>query len=473
MTERTASTTHFAWPPAPTPTIGLCGPAARGRSARRRAARPARSSRPRACRTLILRLPGPEPFIYISDLTDKWTTSTFGRFPVSSHPAHILMAGVTAAGHVLPGLAVIRELVRRGHRVTYAVGGALAPLVAATGAKPIACRTTLPGSGAWPEDTVAGLARFVDEGIAQLPQLLAAHGDDPPDLVLHDTGAIAGPVAAARWGVPAVQLSPTFVAWDGWERDPEDPLATLRGTPAFARLHDAVAAWLAECGVRLRPADLVRSEHTVLVVPRAMQPHVDRVAPGVTFAGACFDEGRLADDEWRPPAGARPVAYVAFGTAYAAAAGIHRACIAALAGRFHVVIGGVRSHPAALGPLPAGVELHRSVPQLAVLRHARVFVTHAGMGSTVEALWQGVPTVAIPRSMDQFANAARLEAIGAGMRLDVEHATPAAVRAAVERVTSHPAVTARVAALRDEVRGEGGAGAAADAIEEALAERRR
>jgi MGT family glycosyltransferase len=379
------------------------------------------------------------------------------------------MAGVTAAGHVLPGLAVIRELVRRGHRVTYAVGDALAPLVAATGAEPVPCSTTLPGAEGWPEDTVAGLARFIDEGIAQLPQLLAAYGDDPPDLVLHDTGAIAGPVAAARWGVPAVQLSPTFVAWQGWERDPDDPLAALRGTPALARLDDAVAAWLAECGVDLRPADLVRSARAVVVVPRAMQPHPERVAPGVTFAGACFDEGRLADDDWRPPAGAASVAYVAFGTAYAAAAGIHRACIAALAGRFHVVIGGVRSDPAALGPLPAGVELHRSVPQLAVLRHARVFVTHAGMGSTMEALWRGVPTVAIPRSMDQFANAARLEAIGAGVCLGVADATPAALRAAVERVTSDPGIAARVAALMDEVRSEGGAGAAADAIEAALA----
>lgn len=36
-----------------------------------------------------------------------------------------------------------------------------------------------------------------------------------PGLVLHDTGALAGPVAAARWGVPAVQLSPTFVPWEG------------------------------------------------------------------------------------------------------------------------------------------------------------------------------------------------------------------------------------------------------------------
>ena len=39
----------------------------------------------------------------------------------------------------------------------------------------------------------------------------------------------------------------------------------------------------------------------------------------------------------------------------------------------------------------------RTQPQLDVLDHADVFVTHAGMGSAAESLWFGVPTVAIPQ----------------------------------------------------------------------------
>jgi UDP:flavonoid glycosyltransferase YjiC (YdhE family) len=41
-----------------------------------------------------------------------------------------------------------------------------------------------------------------------------------------------------------------------------------------------------------------------------------------------------------------------------------------------------------------------------VLKHASVFITHAGMGGAVESLWFGVPTVVIPRAVDQFANTA-------------------------------------------------------------------
>ncbi|MDJ0001087.1 glycosyltransferase, partial [Rhodococcus ruber] len=68
----------------------------------------------------------------------------------------------------------------------------------------------------------------------------------------------------------------------------------------------------------------------------------------------------------------------------------------------HVVISiGRRVDPAVLGDLSANVEVHEHVPQLAVLDAATVFVTHAGMGGCTEALWFGVPTVALPQAVDQ------------------------------------------------------------------------
>jgi UDP:flavonoid glycosyltransferase YjiC (YdhE family) len=46
------------------------------------------------------------------------------------------MFSIAAHGHVNPSLEVIRELVARGHRVTYAIPPAFAEKVAATGAEP-------------------------------------------------------------------------------------------------------------------------------------------------------------------------------------------------------------------------------------------------------------------------------------------------------------------------------------------------
>jgi UDP:flavonoid glycosyltransferase YjiC (YdhE family) len=111
--------------------------------------------------------------------------------------------------------------------------------------------------------------------------------------------------------------------------------------------------------------------------------------------------------------------------------------------------------------LPAGVDAARAQPQLDVLKYADVFITHAGMGGTVESLWFGVPTVAIPQAVDQFTNAAQLEAIGAGVQLG-ERDLREAVSAALER-------TPRARELREEVRRGGGTAKAADAVERLLA----
>jgi MGT family glycosyltransferase len=121
-------------------------------------------------------------------------------------------------------------------------------------------------------------------------------------------------------------------------------------------------------------------------------------------------------------------------------------------------------------PLPAeGVEVHARVPQLAVLAHAAAFVTHAGMGSSAEALWSGVPCVAVPQAVDQFANAARLAELGVGVVLDPARAAdPVALRAAVERVAEDPGVRARADAVRAEVRAGGSVARAADLAEAEL-----
>jgi UDP:flavonoid glycosyltransferase YjiC (YdhE family) len=111
--------------------------------------------------------------------------------------------------------------------------------------------------------------------------------------------------------------------------------------------------------------------------------------------------------------------------------------------------------PARLGP---GVLAARTQPQLDVLAHADVFITHAGMGGCAESLWFGVPTVAIPQAVDQFANAAMLEAIGAGVVLE----DLAGLRGAVEAAAAR---TGRARELKAQVRGAGGTKRAADAVE--------
>jgi MGT family glycosyltransferase len=383
-------------------------------------------------------------------------------------PLHIVMVGVPAYGHMNPHLPVLAELVARGHRVEVTTPSGFAPAVAATGATVVPVTSVLPDEArgeTWQDDPIAGMARFLDEGIHVLPQARNAFDGDRPDVLLGDIGAYPARVLAHRWSRPFVQLSPTYVAWERYEQDMAEVLDSLRAAPGYAAYHQRFGAWLAAEDVDVDvDAFAGRPPRSVVLVPRAMQPHADDVDPRrYTFVGPAL-AFRARQERW--PVHGRPVLLVSLGSAYSAPSAFYRACLDAFADldRDVVIKVGPLVDLDALGPVPPNASVHRWVPQLAVLAHASAFVTHAGMGGCSEGLWHGVPMVAVPQAVDQFGNADRLVELGVGRRLDVD-ATPDELRAAVVSLESSPEVTSRCAALRAELRQAGGAAGAADVIE--------
>jgi MGT family glycosyltransferase len=122
-----------------------------------------------------------------------------------------------------------------------------------------------------------------------------------------------------------------------------------------------------------------------------------------------------------------------------------------------------------LGPVPHNIDVRPWFPQPAVLRHARAFVSHAGMGSTMEALYYGVPLVCVPQMIEQEVNAGRVVELGLGVRLDPDGLTAADLSSAVDTVTADGGVRSALDGMRAAIARTGGAGAAADAIEAHLA----
>ena len=81
--------------------------------------------------------------------------------------------------------------------------------------------------------------------------------------------------------------------------------------------------------------------------------------------------------------------------------------------------------PAAVGPQPANVRVEEFVAQTEVLPEADVVVCHGGSGSVVGALACGVPLLVLPMGADQMDNAARVAALGVGVRRDVMRSSTA------------------------------------------------
>ncbi|MEU2976293.1 macrolide-inactivating glycosyltransferase [Streptomyces hirsutus] len=395
-------------------------------------------------------------------------------------PAHIAMFSIAAHGHVNPSLEVIRELVARGHRVTYAIPPVFADKVAGTGAEVKLWNSTLPGPEddpeAWGTTLLDNVEPFLDDAVQALPQLARAYEGDSPDLVLHDITSYPARVLGHRWGVPVVSLSPNLVAWEGYEKEVgepmwEEPLRTERGRAYYARFH----AWLEENGITEHPDPFVgRPARSLVLIPKALQPNADRVDENVySFVGACQGD-RGAEGEWQRPAGARKVVLVSLGSSFTKQPGFYRECLKAFGDLpgWHLVLQiGKHVDPAELGDVPANVEVRSWVPQLAVLKQADLFVTHAGAGGSQEGLATATPMIAVPQAVDQFGNADMLQALGVARHLPAEEATAEALRAAALDLTGDPEVARRLEEIRAGMAEEGGTRRAADLIEAELPQR--
>ncbi|MFH9200794.1 macrolide family glycosyltransferase [Streptomyces anulatus] len=382
------------------------------------------------------------------------------------------MIGIPIVSHVLPGLGIVRELVARGHRVTYANDPVMADRIVATGAELVPCASVLPvADNNWPTDPVAAMDLFLDEAMQALPQLHAAYDHDPADLYLYDIGAYAARALAESQGRPLVQLSPSFVAWEGYE---EEVAAHLRGLPGAPAHRERFGRWLAGCGATTLDVDAFSGPpaRALALIPEAMQPSADRVDTGtVTFVGPCFD-AHADTGRWTRPEGAEKVLLISLGSAYTHRPEFYRQCLAAFGNLpgWHVVLQiGRHTDPRELGDIPANVEVHSWVPQRAILERADAFVTHAGMGGCGEGLLAGVPMIAVPQGAEQFMNADRLVELGVARRIDTPDATAETLRAALNDLVTDPETARRSARLRAAARSEGGTARATGLIEDMVA----
>ena len=150
-----------------------------------------------------------------------------------------------------------------------------------------------------------------------------------------------------------------------------------------------------------------------MFVPREFQPGSDTFDARFRFVGPS-PAAREDDPGWTPPD--EPVLFVALSTAFNDRPDFYRSRLEV----FDEARAGRRRRGAAVASTtwarcPTTSTSGPWFPQPAVLRHARAFVSHAGMGPTMEALYYGVPPVCVPQMLEQEVNAGRVAELGLGV----------------------------------------------------------
>lgn len=386
---------------------------------------------------------------------------------------HFLFTSVPAHGHVNPTLAVAAELVRRGHRVSYATHESFRAAIEATGATILPTGDELQQPPQTIEFSPEQFAQMIEHTVSQasvsFPVLVKQMEQDPPDVVCYDIMTFTGRMLAEKLGVPAVAFMPSLASNDHFslreqimpaEFDPEHPV--LR--EAFATLQ----RFASEHGVGLGngPMDMTPENLNIVFVPREFQIAGETFDDSFRFVGPSL--GARTAEPWDPPKGSGPLLFISLGTTFNNQPEFFRQCLDAFAdGVWRVAVAvGERLDPADLGSIPGNVEVRTYFPQPSVLQHADVFLSHAGMGSTMESLYAGVPMVTVPQMGEQEANARRVEELGLGRRLVPSELSPELLRSTVDEVAADEAMRGNLADMSKIMRGAGGPAEAGAAIEE-------
>ena len=388
-----------------------------------------------------------------------------------------LFFNIPATGHVNPSLPLVRELLAHGEEVRYfnvesfrhKVEGAEIPFVP----YPVAVDFSSHDGG----NPILAMAHIAGYSERLLPLLLQVARAERPDYILYDSMTPWGPQVASVLDVPAICSCSILLVHS--QNATVIPRSLLVKQLSMSGLHrTAGALWRywqiqrrlrRDYGVRLlavpdffaNPGDL-----TLVYTSRLFQPGGDLLDDSFRFVGPSI--APRPHDGTFPFAHLEggPVIYISLGTLFNNRPDFFRNCIAAFGhSAYRVVLSvGDRLDLAALGTVPENVLVRRAVPQLDVLEHTDLFLTHGGMNSVSESLWFGVPVLVFPQMGDQFFVAHRVAELGAGLTLAANQISPQMLREQAEQILADDAYRANARRIQESLRAAGGYMKAADEV---------
>ncbi|MGZ8707789.1 MAG: macrolide family glycosyltransferase [Gaiellaceae bacterium] len=392
-------------------------------------------------------------------------------------PKRVVFFNLPAAGHVNPSLPLVAELTRRGFGVLYYTGDEFRRQVERQGAEFRGYGEHLTYDHARLSPNLLQIAAVLATATEDLlPFALAEVRRERPRVVISDSMCPWGRLAAKALRTPGVASLTTLALDPSLLREHTSPIqfvrTVTRGALGFVQYRRA-----AQRIRRTHHVDLgglfdlfvFRDRLTIVYTSRDFQPHPERCDESVRFVGPLLRETEEPDDELMRSIDGGPLIYVSLGTLSSPKLNFFRACMDAFAdGNSKLLLSvGSKTDPASLSPIPPNCVVRQTVPQLAVLRRAQLFVTHGGMNSTSEGLALGVPLLVYPQSVEQAIIARRVQELGAGRTIGDRDATPEGIHSAVSAVlVGRYREAARSMARSFEQ--AGGAAAAADAVEELI-----
>ena len=328
---------------------------------------------------------------------------------------------IPAHGHTNPTLGLVKTLTEAGHQVWYFSFEEFRQKIESAGATFISCdgydfeMEDKDNADRVGKDKVFATELLVSSTLALDEMTARVIGEIRPDVVVSDSVAFWGKLAAMKHGLPYVSSTTTF-AFNRYSAKymQESAWDIARMLWAMPRINRQLKR-LREKGYPVKSLlDIVQNDNdtnTIVYTSKYFQPCSETFSDRYHFIGPSI---RPVTDPVEKTA--EKTVYISMGTVNQNRQ-FYRNCINALAPTGWQVIISMGTNTDHFDDLPDNIQVHESVDQMAVLSIADAFITHCGMNSASEGLYYGVPLVLFPQTPEQDAVAKRTEELGAGVRL--------------------------------------------------------
>lgn len=379
----------------------------------------------------------------------------------------IAYVGLPAHGHTNPTLPVMKELIARGHEVLYYNGANFRDKVTPTGADFRPLPEPMPSE----REISEALHEFINASliISRMSRpltrfLITEFARERPDLVIYDSAAMWGYVAARTHEIPNICFVTTFVL-DGsqgavglktmarflWSIVPKAP-GLLRWRRSMAK----------EFGSENSGGITEYADLNFVFTSRAFHPPNNFIDGRFHFVGPSIDpatrDGQFPFDQLT--AGRR--VYISLGTINHLDVAFYQAAFSAFAdypAQFILSVG-KNTTISALGSIPDNFIVRNYIPQLDLLQQVDAFITHGGMNSIHEGLYYGVPQVVVPHQFEQFLNGKRVAQTKSGILLGDSRpygrVTPQELRQALDVVLNEPIYRTNAQKIGETLKAAGG-----------------
>ena len=328
---------------------------------------------------------------------------------------------IPAHGHTNPTLKVVKELTEAGHKVFYFSFEMFREKIEQAGAAFIGCdgydfdMEDKENADRVGKDKVFATELLVSSTLALDEMTTEKIEEIKPDVIVSDSVAFWGKLVAMKHRIPYVSSTTTF-AFNRYSAKymKESPWDIAKMLFAMPRINKQIKR-LRDHGYPVKGLlEIVQNDNetnTIVYTSKYFQPCQETFSDRYHFIGPSI---RPVTEQVMKTA--EKTVYISMGTVNQNRE-FYRNCIHVLGKTDWQVIISMGTNTEHFDHLPANIQIHETVDQMAVLSIADAFITHCGMNSASEGLYFQVPLVLFPQTPEQGAVAKRTEELGAGVRL--------------------------------------------------------